>query len=212
MAQYKETLSVKKTDKIILMLPPIILAPASKNRENILRSLNIPFRVKTSKIDERRIKETNPSKKAKRLAFLKAKKVAQSHKGIIIAADTFTVCQNKMLEKPKTIKEAKTMLCLLSKKTAMCYTGFCYLDNINKIEKVKVALTKIQFREIGKREIRKYIRRFPVVSWAAAYAASELYVLGLIRRVYGSLTGLTHGLPLEYLIPLLKKSGYQLQP
>jgi predicted house-cleaning NTP pyrophosphatase (Maf/HAM1 superfamily) len=62
------------------------------------------------------------------------------------------------------------------------------------------------------KEIKNYVNRFPVTAWAAAYAASELYVLGMINKISGSLTGLTHGLPLEFLIPLLKKSGYQPRP
>lgn len=68
------------------------------------------------------------------------------------------------------------------------------------------------FRKIYQEEIELYVKKFPVTFWAAAYAASELYVLGIIEKVSGSLTGLTHGLPLEYLIPLLRKSGFDPKP
>jgi len=36
--------------------------------------------------------------------------------------------------------------------------------------------------------------------------------MGMIEYVKGSLTGLTHGLPLEYFVPLLVKSGFNPHP
>jgi len=190
----------------------IILASSSKNRQKILESLNIPFKVEMADVNEKAIKEKDPALRAKKLAEAKAEKISQRHQGIIIAADTFTVCQGKILEKPKDEKEAIIMLKTLSGRQAVSYTGFCYIDNINNFKFLKTAAAKVWFRQIEDEEIKNYVKKFPVTSWAAAYAASEPYVLGLINKISGSLTGLTYGLPLEYLIPLLKKSGYQPRP
>lgn len=104
------------------------------------------------------------------------------------------------------------MLRFISNRSTLCLTGFYYCDPFKKIEFSKTAATKVKFRKIFEEEIDPYIQKFPVGSWAASYAASELYVLGMIERVSGSLTGLTHGLPLEYLIPLLKESGFDPYP
>ncbi len=196
----------------MLNLSPIVLASQSKNREKILDSLNIPFKVNAADIDEKAIEERNPSLRARKVAQIKAEKISRNHKGIIIAGDTFTVCEGKLLEKPKDRMEATTMLKTLSGKLAICYTGFCYIDNVRNLKILKTAKTTIRFRQMENKEIKNYVKRFPVTTWAAAYAASELYVLGLIDKISGSLTGLTHGLPLEYLIPLLKKSGYHPRP
>ena len=190
----------------------IILASKSKNRQKLLKALGIPFKIVVSDLDEKKIAETNPKNRAAKIALAKAEKVAEKNKGIIISGDTFTVCQNQVLEKPKDLNEAKQMLKQLSGNRAVCYTGFCFLDKINQINFSETAITKIVFRKIYEEEIKKYVKKFPVTSWAAAYAASELYVLGLIENISGSLTGLTHGLPTEFLIPLLKKSGYQPKP
>jgi septum formation protein len=190
----------------------IILASKSKNRQELLRSLGIPFKIVVSEFEEKEIKEANPKIRVVKIAHAKAKKVAEKHQGIIIACDTFTICQNQVLEKPKNLKEAAKMLRLLSGNKATCYTGFCFLDKTNRINFSKTAVTRLVFRKIYEEEIKSYLKKFPVTSWAAAYAASELYVLGLIKSVSGSLTGLTHGLPTEFLIPLLKKSGYQTKP
>lgn len=190
----------------------IILASGSTNRKRILRELGIPFKVVVSNFSEQKVKEKNPSEKARKIALAKAKAVEKNHKGIIIAADTFTVCKDKTLEKPKDLNEAKLMLKQLSGNKAVCYTGFAFLNKAKNIQFTKTAITRIAFRKIYKEEIERYVKKFPVTSWAAAYAASELYVLGLIKNISGSLTGLTHGLPTEYLTPLLKKSGYKPSP
>ena len=100
----------------------------------------------------------------------------------------------------------------LSNKKAVCYTGFCFFDKKNKKRFSKTSITRVIFRKIYKEEINIYVKKFPVTSWAAAYALSELYVMGLIENISGSLTGLTHGLPIEFLIPLLEKSGHQPKP
>jgi len=193
-------------------MPKIILASKSKNRQKLLKALGIPFKTVTSHLEEKKIKEINPHVRAAKIASAKAQKVAEKYSGIIIACDTFTVCQNQILEKPQDLNEAKKMLRQLSGKRAICYTGFCLLDKRNNTKFSRTAITEIVFRKIDEEEMSEYVKKFPVTTWAAAYASSELYVLGFIKSISGSLTGLTHGLPTEFLIPLLKKAGYQPKP
>lgn len=190
----------------------IILASESANRKIILSSLNISFAIIPSNINEKAIKEKNPAARARLLAQLKGEAVLKKHQVVVIAADTFTSCKNKILEKPQTINEAKKMLLFLSGKTAVNNTGLYYHDPFKKIVFSKTITTQVWFRKFFKQEIDKYIKKFPVKNWAAAYAASELYVAGMIKKVEGSLTGLTHGLPLEYLVPLLIRSGFNPNP
>ena len=190
----------------------IILASKSKNRSRILKTLGVSFKIIVSGFEETKIKEKNPKIRARKIALAKAKKVAKKHQGIIISADTFTLCKGEILEKPKNLKEAKKMLKQISGNKTICYTGFCFLNQAKKIAFSKTAITEVAFRKIYQKEIEKYVKAFPVTDWAAAYAASELYVLGIIKSVSGSLTGLTHGLPTEWLIPLLKKSGFEPKP
>ena len=187
----------------------LILASGSANRKTILDSLHIPFDVIPANIDEKSVVEIDPLIRAKLLAKLKGKLISKQHKAVVISADTFTTCANRVLEKPQTINQAKTMLRFLSGKQTVNNTGFYYHDPFRKVIFSKTIITKVKFRRFFADEIEEYILRFPVTTWAAAYAASELYVMGMIEKVEGSLTGLTHGLPLEYLIPLLIKSGFQ---
>lgn len=190
----------------------LILASSSKNRQLVLKTLHIPFKVIPSNIDEKIIKETDPSSRAKKLARLKGEFVEKKHQGAIISADTFTLCQGKIVEKPINKAEAKKMLQFLSGKTAVNYTGFFYFDRKNNISVSETVPTIIRFRQFYQDEVAGYLKKFPVTSWAAAYAASELYVMGMIKSVSGSLTGLTHGLPIDILIPLLRRSGFSPKP
>jgi len=190
----------------------IILASGSANRKTIFNSLHIPFEVIPSNINEKAVKEKEPSARARLLAQLKGEAVLKKQQAVVVAADTFTSCENKILEKPQTSDEAKKMLLFLSEKKAINNTGFYYRDPFKKIIFSKTVTTQVWFRKFFKQEIYKYIKKFPVKNWAAAYAASELYVAGMIKKVEGSLTGLTYGLPLEYLVPLLIKSGFNPHP
>ena len=190
----------------------IILASGSKSRQTLLKALGYSFEVIVSDFDEGKIVEFDPSIRAMKIASEKGKAVVKSHSGIIIAGDTYTVCQGKILEKPKDTEEAKTMLAHLSGNKAVGYTGFYFLNKQEGLEISEAVTTEVTFRKIYKEEIGTYVETFPVTTWAAAYAPSEVYVLGLIKSIQGSLTGWAYGLPSELLIPLLAKSGYYPQP
>lgn len=190
----------------------LILASGSTNRKTILSLLHIPFEVIPAEIDEKSIVETNPLTRAKLLAKLKGESISRKYKAVIISADTFTTIGKRVLEKPQTIDEAKNMLHFLSGKQTKNNTGLYYYDPFKKIIFSQTMTTKVKFRKFFDEEIEQYLQKFPVKTWAAAYAASEFYVMGMIEKVDGSLTGLTHGLPLEHLVPLLIKSGFKPHP
>ncbi len=190
----------------------LILASGSTNRRSIFNCLHLPYEIVPSNIDESLFAKKNSIIRARLLAQAKGEAVLEKQKAVIVAADTFTSCDKRILEKPKTLAEAKEMLVFLSGKKCANNTGFYYHDPFKKIIFSKTVVTKLWFRRFFEKEIEEYIKKFPVKTWAASYAASELYVAGMIRAVEGSLTGLTHGLPLEYLVPLLIKSGFNPHP
>jgi predicted house-cleaning NTP pyrophosphatase (Maf/HAM1 superfamily) len=53
---------------------------------------------------------------------------------------------------------------------------------------------------------------FPVTTWSAAFSPAYPYGMTLVARINGSFTGFTHGLPMEILIPLLRRSGIAVMP
>lgn len=186
----------------------VILASQSKQRKEMMKALGIPFEVKPAHIDEKVIRDTNLLVRAEKIARAKAEKIAKEHQdAIVIAADTFNAIREFVLEKPQTLEEAKTMLLLQSGKKAKTYTGFCYIDQQNGINVSKTLEMDYTFRPLSNQEIDEYIANNPVLTWSAAFAPANTKGLVLVANMTGSMTGFTHGLPVEELIPLLKRSN-----
>lgn len=176
----------------------------------MMDTLGIPYIVISADINEKDIRDKNLEVRAEKIARAKAENVAEDQDGIIISADTFSACEGKVLEKPQSLDEAREMLKLQAEKTCTLYTGFCYLDKINKIDYSAVAITKYELRKLSDDEINRFVQNNPVMEWAAAFSPAYTYQLGFIKKIEGSLTGSTHGLPVELLIPCLKKSGIKI--
>jgi len=188
----------------------IILASNSATRKKLMDSLGISYEVIPAEIDEKAIRYNDLKIQAEKIAREKAEFVANKNDGIIIAADTFGSANGKVLEKPKTLEEAKEMLRLQSDKEGIMYTGFCYIDRKNNINFSDASVIKYTFRHLTEEEINRFAESHPVTQWAAAFAPGDPYQTGFISEIEGSLTGLMYGLPVEILIPLLEKSGVKL--
>jgi septum formation protein len=195
------------------MMQKVILASASPQRKILMSCLDIPFEIIPADIDEKEIRDKDFAARAKNIARAKALAVAEKHQGIIIAADTFPVHESgRILEKPESLQEAREMLFLQSGTKQTVYTGFCYLDRENGIEVNETFTNEVSFRELYPEEIESYVQNLPVLSWSAAYAPAYAYGMSMLKSNSGSLTAFTHGLPMETLIPLLKKSGFLIRP
>jgi septum formation protein len=192
------------------MKQQIILASGSKQRKIMMNALGISYIGVPAGIDEKSIRDKNLEVRAEKIARAKAEKVVSEHEGIIISADTFSAFDGKVLEKPQSLDEALDMLKLQADKECTLYTGFCYIDKINKIDYSATAITKYVLRKLSDDEINKFVENNPVTEWAAAFSPAYTYQLGFIKYIEGSLTGSTHGLPVELLIPCLEESGIKI--
>ena len=192
----------------------LILASQSKDRKKMIASLHIPFNIITADIDEQSIRHHDFGKQAKMIARAKADKVKIDYPdAVIIAADTFAVYQNKILEKPKNLDDARKMVKLQSGCQEEVYTGYCYLDPNKKIDQSGSTKTLVKFREFRDDEINAYINKFPVTDWSAGFSPfHHPYIIGMIAELHGSVTSVSNGLPMEILIPLLKISGFKIKP
>lgn len=186
----------------------IILASQSPQRKLLMDSIGINFEVIPADIDEKAVVETDQKIRAQKIAKAKAyfifNKVPDA---VIIAADTFTMFNNKTYEKPESLEEAKQMLLEQSGQTGYCYSGFAYIDGQNNINISDVAVTKLFFRKLSVFEINKYVTENPVLTWSAGFCPAYPAGANLIATIDGSFTGFTHGLPMEILMPFLEKSG-----
>ena len=185
----------------------IILASQSPQRKIILQTLGIKFLVKPADIDEKAVAYSTLRQRAANIALAKAWWVQQKYPDdIIIAADTYSVCRRRILEKPQTKKEAIEMLQFLSGQNFVNHSGWAYLDKKNQLEKYGVAVSRVKFRDLSIKEIKNYVQNNPVTTWSAAFCPAYHEGMSLIAKFSGSLTAFTHGLPLEIIAENLRKS------
>lgn len=188
----------------------IILASGSRQRKLIMDSLGIPYTVIPADIDEKAIRDEDLKLRAEKIARAKAEKVAMENEGIVIAADTFACCNGKVLEKPKDLDEAKEMLRLESNNNLIVYTGFCYIDKINKVNFSETSVITLTFRKISEKEIDFFVNNSPVLQWSAAFCPLYLYSATFVKRFEGSITA-DYGLPVDLLAECFEKSGVEIK-
>ena len=136
----------------------IILASASKQRQDIFNMIGLKYDVITSDVPEES-NQTEPDKYVEELSLNKAKSVKKQikDKAIIISADTIIYTNNKIYEKPKSKEEAYSNLKELSNNKCTAYTGITLMDLYK--EKVICSSSKVNvyFNEIKDEEAEWYV-------------------------------------------------------
>ena len=152
--------------------------------------------------------DRNPESLVKKLALAKAEYVAAKlyAKNIVIGADTVCVFGGKIIEKPRDLEEAAAMLGAFSGKTHMILTGIAVVNKESKKSLVDVSVSTVTFRKIREAEIGDYLKSGDALRFAGGYNIDSTKSMRFIEGISGSYTG-TIGMPLEKLIPMLKKCG-----
>lgn len=187
------------------MSKKIILASKSKQRLKLLKaSLFLPIEVLPADIDEQAVPFINQYDKAEQIALAKAQKIAKNHQNaIIIAADTFCYVKGKILEKPKSLIEARKMLEFQSDQQIEVLTGYAFLDTKLNLQKSGCEKVLVKMRHLSKNEIERYITNEPVLTWSAAFSPAYDSGMALIESIKGNLTAFSHGLPINLLMDFL---------
>ena len=185
----------------------IIIASKSWNRQKILRLAGIDFQVVVPNVDESQIQDKDFRKRVVKIACLKAGEVALRKKGLIVAADTFSVFQGKVLGKPKTKKQAFEMIKALSGKKSVSHTGCCIIDSRTGKKWQDVFLTAVYFRKLNYQEIKEYVNHEPVCQWAAGYAAIHSGAVAFIKKISGPMSAFTHGIPVDFVKSVIIQAG-----
>ena len=125
-----------------------ILASKSPRRKELLENIGIKFDCIDPNIEERRKKGESPKKYVQRNSVEKAQAVLHNSMNlnlVVLAADTIVVIGKKVLEKPRTLAEARMMLKSLSGKTHKVLTGVCIVSTTGKF-KVFAVQTFVKFK------------------------------------------------------------------
>jgi len=188
----------------------IVLATTSPYRKEIFESLDIPFEIEGSGVDESQTKRNDPEELVKELSKLKAEAVAKNHvDAVIIGFDSVGFFDGNILEKPKSKEDAFERLKLLSGREHYHYTGIHMINNHSKKVISKVNKNKIFMREYLDEEIEKYLlqdQRFK--TFALGYDTEKHTSASFIERIEGNHLNL-RGIPLSDVIEMLSEIGYK---
>lgn len=185
----------------------IILASASKQRQDIFNMIGLKYDVITSDVPEES-NQTEPDKYVEELSLNKAKSVKKQikDKAIIISADTIIYSNNKIYEKPKSKEEAYSNLKELSNNKCTAYTGITLMDLYK--EKVICSSSKVNvyFNEIKDEEAEWYVNNEEKIFKCCGFVllGKAALFINRIEGDYNTLLGISPGIVYNK----LKELGY----
>lgn len=187
----------------------IYLASDSSARKKLLNIFGLKFKVLPSRLGKEEMSGRNYPGIVIANALLKAKDVSRRVKsGLIIAADTIVVQDNKIFGKPKNLQDARRMLKILSQKPQWLYTGIVVLDKDKNKTLVDFEKTKVYMDPLTDKEIANYFSRVSPLDKAGSFDIQGKGAF-FIRRIEGCFYNVV-GLPLRKLYRMLKECGVKI--
>ena len=186
----------------------LVLASGSPRRAMLLQSAGLEFRRivpnvsenwEGLKIDE--IPETLACRKARAAA---GELFRSGEDLLVLSADTIVVLESQILEKPKDILEARSMLQSLSGRTHRVLTGYCILSSSGKAIH-RTVTTQVTFKDLRDREISYYLGTGEWTDKAGAYGIQGAAAF-MVETLTGSYTNVV-GLPLAQVLEDLEDLG-----
>jgi MAF protein len=190
----------------------LILASSSPFRKAILERLGVPFTTASPDIDESRNTSESPYELVYRLSEEKAKEVAKTHSGIIIASDqvatldTGNTTNDEIFNKPGTHENAFAQLKKSSGKTVTFLTGIALLNTETSAIQVHVEPFKVNFKQLTDNQISSYLEKEDVLNCAGSFKSEGLGI-ALFSSMEGRDPNSLIGLPTIKLIEMLAKEN-----
>ncbi|MFH0943283.1 MAG: nucleoside triphosphate pyrophosphatase [Candidatus Beckwithbacteria bacterium] len=184
----------------------IILASDSPRRKQLLFLLGLKFTAVSHKIKEEEYVGSDAEDLVGQLAIAKATSIEPPKGGIVIGSDLVVVKRDRFMGKPKDLQQAREYLKLLSGKTHSVFCGVAVASK-NKVL-MSVARSWVGMKRYNEKIIEAYINKFQVLDKGGGYAIQfELPGYGSLVETFGGGITTIIGLPLEYLVNLLKEFG-----
>ena len=163
----------------------IILGSQSPRRKELLEKMGLKFSIKINKVKEKFENFKNIKNAAKAMALLKSNSFKTLRKNdLLICADTLVSINQKILGKPKTIKEAESMLKMLSGKKHEVTTGVVIKSKTK--QKIFCDTTNVVLKTLTDKEIKYYIKKYKPFDKAGSYAIQEWIGIIGIKKIEGS--------------------------
>lgn len=187
----------------------IVLATTSKLKNNILDTVMIKHAQVASEFDEKQFEDANVYEHVKKLSLGKAQSVLNKVKNsIVIGLDTVGYVNGKILEKPKSVQEAREHVAQSSNNMTRVVTGLTIINQLNGEIVNTFVETKVSFRKISDREIDFYIKHEPNFMYASGFIL-ETVLSNFIDKIEGSYYNIL-GVPVETIYKYISAWGYTL--
>lgn len=190
----------------------LILASSSPSRKAILERLGVSFVTVSPNIDETRKASETPYDLVYRLAGEKAKEVAKTHSGLIIASDQVATLDSgneegdEILNKPLTHQNAFAQLQKSSSRTVTFLTSIALLNTETGILQNHVEFFRVVFKSLSDNHILSYLEKEDVLNCAGSFKSEGLGV-ALLNRMEGNDPNSLIGLPTIQLTNMLAKEN-----
>ncbi|WP_214071043.1 Maf family nucleotide pyrophosphatase [Mucilaginibacter sp. dw_454] len=184
--------------------PPIILASKSPRRQELLKLMDLDFKIVLKEVDESYPDNLTPEEIAVYIAQKKATAFDESvsEDELVLTADTIVSIDGHILGKPESEQHAIEMLQMLSGKVHQVITGVClfYKQQYHSFYDV----SDVTFRTLTDEEIINYVTKYKPMDKAGSYGIQEWLGVTSIVKINGSYTNVV-GLPTEKLYQALLK-------
>lgn len=185
----------------------IILASKSPRRKELMDLLNVNYEVIVSDADETLEEGLTIQEQAKRISYIKAKKVFDETSGdrIVIGSDTMVIKEDKIYGKPKNEEDAFRILKELNGTKHQVITGLAILvEKDGEYEEyLDYDITEVHFKDMTDEEIKNWIGTGKAIDKAGAYAVQGEFCV-FIKKINGNYTTVM-GLPIHKVYETLKE-------
>ena len=194
-------------------MEPIILASSSPRRQQILKSLGIPYIVHPADIDETvpkgmKVDDAPEYLAARKVDAVVRKLSTEQEIGWVLAADTVVVVKNRIYGKPKDMDEARQFLKALSGNTHKVITGLALYNGSLHYMSTRTSINKVTFTEMSDEDIEWYLS---TSEWHGAAGGYRIQENGscFIKKIEGTESSIM-GLPIFELCDILREQNYKL--
>lgn len=173
----------------------LYLASTSKFKSDILDTTHLFHESIASDYEEVSNKD-NVYEYVKELALGKVKSIEKKvSDGIILGLDTVVYINGKILEKPKSLEEAKKVIKYCQNKTTKVITGIALINKKNNEIINDFVETKVTLRKISNKDINYYIENEPNILNVSGFVL-ETIISNFIEKIEGSYYNIL-GIPVE---------------
>lgn len=188
----------------------VTLASTSEYKNDILNMVKFNHYQIASDFEEVSSNRGNVYEYVKDLALGKAKSVEDKvDGGIILGLDTVVYACGKILEKPKTLEEAKEYIAMCAGKTTEVITGIALINKENGVVIQDMCVTKVSLREMTEEDISYYIANEPLALKVSGFVI-ETVMSNFIEKIDGSYYNIL-GVPVETIYKHIEQMGYTLK-